>query len=378
MPAYNAAETLERTIYDIPLSHVQEIIMVDDQSKDHTITVANRIVHAHPKLTFSKNAQKTDPSLVLFTVFKHPLNRGYGGNQKTCYDLALNHGADIVVMLHPDYQYDPKLVKHFVEFIREGYFSVMLGSRIRTRREVLAGGMPVYKYFANRFLSLIQNISTGYNLSEWHTGMRAYTREVLERVDYDLFSDDFIFDGQMLFAIAEHKFAIGEIPVPVRYFAEASSINFARSTKYGLLTLLESAKFVVRTLPRPVRYLIAGGSAFATNIVAYSALLTLFHTWYPLAAFTGYWAGALVSFTLQKYWVFQKTQAEKIGREVVLYLILLGCNSLVNSALLYAFVEGFAWDQMISNILSNVLIAVSSYFIYKHVLFRTSAQIKNA
>ncbi|MDO8590546.1 MAG: glycosyltransferase family 2 protein, partial [bacterium] len=183
-------------------------------------------------------------------VHRHEKNKGYGGNQKTCYRLALERGADINVMLHPDYQYDPKLIKYFVEFINDGYFDVMLGSRIRSRREALAGGMPLYKYIANRALTLWENVLSGQNLSEWHTGMRAYSRKVLEAIDFQKFSDDFVFDTQMLFAIAEHKFLVGDIPVPVRYFKEASSINFKRSVTYGLTTVWESLKHVGRRLAR--------------------------------------------------------------------------------------------------------------------------------
>ncbi|PJA93922.1 MAG: glycosyl transferase family 2, partial [Candidatus Komeilibacteria bacterium CG_4_9_14_3_um_filter_37_5] len=180
LPAYNAAKTLTQTVQDIPHDYVQEIILVDDCSKDETIEAA---------------------AALGLTIKQHHLNRGYGGNQKTCYDTALEHGADIVVMLHPDYQYDPKLIKYFVELIGDKYFDVMLGSRIRTRREALAGGMPPYKYYFNRLLSFGENIVSGQNLSEWHTGMRAYTKEVLKSINYHQFSEDFVFDSQMLFAI---------------------------------------------------------------------------------------------------------------------------------------------------------------------------------
>ncbi|MGE5425610.1 MAG: glycosyltransferase family 2 protein [Bacillota bacterium] len=215
LPAYNAAETLQRTVADLP-AITDEIILVDDDSRDGTVALAR--------------------SLGLF-VHKHEENRGYGGNQKTCYRLALDHGADIVVMVHPDYQYDPKLVTPFTEFIAEGRFDVMLGSRIRSRKETLAGGMPRYKYYSNRFLTLVENIATGYNLSEWHTGMRAYSREVLESLDYSKMSDDFVFDTQALLQICARGWRIGEIPVPVRYFPEASSINWKRSLRYGISTL---------------------------------------------------------------------------------------------------------------------------------------------
>ncbi len=216
LPAYNAAKTLEKTLADIPANVVDQIILVDDHSNDETLAVANRLG---------------------LRVTEHEKNLGYGGNQKTCYRLALEAEADIIIMLHPDYQYDPKLIKYFIDFIRDGYFDVMLGSRIRSRREAIAGGMPVYKYYANRILTLFENFAAGYNLSEWHTGMRAYRREVLESIDYMGNSNDFVFDSQVLFQIIGKGYKVGEIPVPVRYSSEASSINFVRSVRYGLHTL---------------------------------------------------------------------------------------------------------------------------------------------
>ncbi len=222
LPAYNAAATLEKTVADLP-SLVDEIILVDDKSGDGTVLVAKRLG---------------------ITVFEHGENKGYGGNQKTCYRLALEHGADIVAMIHPDYQYDPRLVKYFAEFIADDYFDVMLGTRIRSRREALANGMPLYKYISNRALTVLENLASGRNLSEWHTGMRAYKREVLEKINWQKNSDDFVFDSQMLFQIVAHNYRIGEIPVPVRYFKEASSINFLRSCKYGFSTLLVAIKYI--------------------------------------------------------------------------------------------------------------------------------------
>lgn len=216
LPAYNAEKTLTQTVKEIPLDVVDQIILVDDGSSDRTVKIAKKL-----KLQ----------------VHRHPKNLGYGANQKTCYNLALKAGADIIVMLHPDYQYDPRLIRYFVDFIKGEYFDVMLGSRIRNRREALAGGMPKYKYFANRFLTFFENVCTGQNLTDWHTGMRAFTREVLKSIDYSSFSNDFVFDSQTLMQIAKKGFRIGEIPVPVRYFPDASSINFFRSLKYGLQTL---------------------------------------------------------------------------------------------------------------------------------------------
>jgi glycosyltransferase involved in cell wall biosynthesis len=221
LPAYNAASTLERTINDLP-EMVDQIILVDDKSNDETAALARKLG---------------------LMVFEHDKNKGYGGNQKTCYRLALEQGGDIVVMIHPDYQYDPKLVKYFAEFIVDGYFDVMLGTRIRSRRETLAGGMPRYKYISNRALTVFENLISGHNLSEWHTGMRAYTKEVLERINFQKNSDDFVFDSQVLFQVIANQFRIGEIPVPVRYFKEASSINFKRSLKYGLGTVGVALKY---------------------------------------------------------------------------------------------------------------------------------------
>jgi glycosyltransferase involved in cell wall biosynthesis len=237
LPAYNAEKTLEKTISEIPMEAVNEIILFDDASSDRTFEIA-------------KNLRAGGLPI---TAKKHSRNSGYGANQKTCYRLAMDRGAEIVVMLHPDYQYDPKLIRYFVEFISKGYFDVMLGARIRSRKECLEGGMPGYKYYSNRFLSLIENIATGRNLSEWHTGMRAYKTEVLENIPFETFSDDFVFDSQVLLAIAENNFHIGDIPVPVRYFKEASSINFLRSARYGILTLWEVAKLLARRSVRRIK-----------------------------------------------------------------------------------------------------------------------------
>ena len=222
LPAYNAAATLELTVHDVP-EIVDEIILVDDKSHDETIAIAQK--------------------LGLF-IFSRAKNGGYGANQKDCYKLALEHGADIVVMIHPDYQYDPKLINFFAKFIAEDYFDVMLGTRIRSRAEALAGGMPLYKYISNRALTVLENLISGYNLSEWHTGMRAYKREVLESIDWQKNSDDFVFDSEMLFQIVAKKYRIGEIPVTVRYFKEASSINFSRSLKYGFATIGVALKYL--------------------------------------------------------------------------------------------------------------------------------------
>jgi glycosyltransferase involved in cell wall biosynthesis len=177
-------------------------------------------------------------------VIKHPQNRGYGGNQKTCYTAALNEGADIVVMIHPDYQYDSTLTGKLIEPIIEGRFDLMLGSRIRTRAEALAGGMPLWKYIPNRFLTLAENSVLGQNLSEYHTGFRAYSREVLESLPFHRYSDKFVFDQDILLGAIAKGYRIGEIPVPVRYFDEASSANFKNSVIYGLSILYDLVLYV--------------------------------------------------------------------------------------------------------------------------------------
>ncbi len=228
MPAYNAERTLSKTCNDIPPDTVDEIILVDDGSNDNTMAVARR--------------------LGLKTCL-HPQNRGYGANQKTCYTLALNEGADIVVMIHPDYQYDSTLTGALIRPIIENRFDIMLGSRIRTRKQALEGGMPLYKYIANRFLTMMENIVLGRNLSEYHSGFRAFRREVLCSLPFHRFSDDFVFDQEMLISAAMEGYSIGEIPVPIRYFPEASSINFWRSLKYGICTVITLMKYVLtRTL----------------------------------------------------------------------------------------------------------------------------------
>ena len=226
LPAYNAASTLEMTVHEIP-DLVDEIILVDDKSDDATVAVAKR--------------------LGLF-VFQRAENGGYGANQKNCYRLALDHGADIVVMLHPDYQYDPKLINFFVKFIGDNFFDVMLGTRIRSRREALAGGMPLYKYLSNRFLTAFENMVLGQNLGDFHSGFRVYKRKVLEGISFKNNSDDFIFDTEFLAQAVYRGFRIADIPIPTRYFAEASSINFRRSFVYGISCLGVMAKYFLQAI----------------------------------------------------------------------------------------------------------------------------------
>lgn len=216
MPAYNAARTLEATVNDIPMDCVQEVLVVDDNSQDETSEIAAKLG---------------------LKVIRHENNLGYGGNQKTCYQYALSTDADIIAMLHPDYQYDARVVEVAARLIRLGIVDVVLGSRIRTRKEALGGGMPLIKYVANRILTTIQNISLGQNLGDFHSGFRVYRREVLETIQYEANSDDFLFDGQFLVQAVHHGLKLGDIPVPVRYFDEASSINFRRSAIYAIGSL---------------------------------------------------------------------------------------------------------------------------------------------
>lgn len=213
LPAYNAAKTLEKTYQEIPLDLVDEVILCDDASKDDTVQVATALGIRH--------------------IIEHKKNRGYGGNQKSLYKKAVDLGGDIVIMLHPDYQYTPKLIPSMVNIIGEDLYPVVLGSRI-LGKGALAGGMPVYKYIANRFLTLSQNILVSYKLSEYHTGYRAFSREVLQAINLEANSDDFVFDNEMLSQIIYAGFHIGEVTCPTKYFDEASSINLRRSIKYGL------------------------------------------------------------------------------------------------------------------------------------------------
>ena len=214
LPAYNAARTLERTYREIPHDIVDDVVLVDDRSADDTLDIARALGIPH--------------------VIERDANRGYGGNQKICYDTALRLGADIVVMLHPDYQYTPKLVRAMVDVLGEGVYDVVLGSRI-LGNGALQGGMPLYKYVANRALTAFENIVIGQKLSEYHTGFRAYRRQVLESIPYARNSDDFIFDNQLLVQAHAQGFRIAEISCPTKYFPEASSINFRRSLRYGIL-----------------------------------------------------------------------------------------------------------------------------------------------
>jgi glycosyltransferase involved in cell wall biosynthesis len=218
MPAYNAAKTLQQTYYDLPHDIVDEVILTDDASHDNTVDVARRLG---------------------LNILVHENNSGYGANQKTCYREALKKGADIIVMVHPDYQYTPKLVTALSAMIAYGVYDAAIASRI-IGNGALRGGMPFYKYVSNRFLTLIQNILIGQKLSEYHTGYRAFSREIFDIVPLRENSDDFIFDNQMLVQIHYYGFRIGEISCPTKYFPEASSINFTRSLKYGLGVLFTS------------------------------------------------------------------------------------------------------------------------------------------
>ncbi|MCB0640133.1 MAG: glycosyltransferase family 2 protein [Phaeodactylibacter sp.] len=213
LPAYNAALTLEQTFREIPSDLVDEVILCDDASRDNTAELARKLGIQH--------------------VIEHQQNKGYGGNQKSLYNHALAVGADIVIMLHPDYQYTPKLIPAMVNIIGDDLYPVVLGSRI-LGNGALKGGMPIYKYIANRFLTLVQNLLVNHKLSEYHTGYRAFSRTVLEGINFNQNSDDFVFDNEMLSQIIYADFGIAEVTCPTRYFEEASSINFKRSVKYGL------------------------------------------------------------------------------------------------------------------------------------------------
>jgi len=227
LPAYNAAKTLEKTYNEIPFDIVDDIVLVDDNSPDDTIRVAEKLGIKH--------------------IIKHQKNRGYGGNQKTCYAHALALGADVIIMLHPDYQYTPMLIPAMASIIAQDLYPVVLGSRI-LGKGALKGGMPMYKYIANRFLTLFQNILIGEKLSEYHTGYRAFSKEVIMALHLEANSDDFVFDNQMLSQIVYAGFSIGEVTCPTKYFAEASSINFKRSSIYGLGVLWVSLKHFLQRI----------------------------------------------------------------------------------------------------------------------------------
>jgi glycosyltransferase involved in cell wall biosynthesis len=222
LPAYNAALTLEKTYNEIPFDIVDDVVLVDDASSDETAAVGNKIGIKH--------------------ILVHEQNKGYGGNQKTCYNKALQLDADIVIMLHPDYQYTPKLITAMVSIIAHDLYPVVLGSRI-LGKGALRGGMPMYKYIANRILTLTQNWLMNQKLSEYHTGYRAFSSAVLKAVDFNSNSDDFVFDNQMLAQIFYKGFEIGEVTCPTKYFDEASSINFRRSVRYGLGVLATASQY---------------------------------------------------------------------------------------------------------------------------------------
>ncbi|HXR83238.1 MAG TPA: glycosyltransferase family 2 protein [Hanamia sp.] len=227
LPAYNAALTLEKTIAEIPMDVVDELVLVDDNSTDNSIEVAQ--------------------TLGIKYIVRHEQNRGYGGNQKSCYDKALELNADIIIMLHPDYQYTPKLLIAMVSVIGNDLYKVVFGSRI-LGKGALKGGMPLYKYIANRFLTLFQNTMMNQKLSEYHTGYRAYHKDVLQKINYEHNSDDFIFDNEMIAQIFYNGFEIAEITCPTKYFKEASSINLKRSITYGLGVLKVSVLYFLTKL----------------------------------------------------------------------------------------------------------------------------------
>lgn len=227
MPAYNASMTLRDTYHEIPFDIVDDVILVDDVSSDNTVELAHSLGIKH--------------------VIRHEINKGYGGNQKTCYDKALSLGADIVVMLHPDYQYTPKLIPVMAYIIANDLYPVVLASRI-LGNGALRGGMPVYKYIANRFPTFFQNLLTSHKISEYHTGYRAFSRDVLENINYHANSDNFVFDNQMLLQILYNGYAIAEVTCPTKYFPDASSINFTQSVIYGIGVLKTSCSYLLQRL----------------------------------------------------------------------------------------------------------------------------------
>ncbi|MEI7904989.1 MAG: glycosyltransferase family 2 protein [Candidatus Firestonebacteria bacterium] len=224
MPAYNAAKTLQATYDDIPKGIVDEIILVDDASHDETVKLAGKLG---------------------LSVFLHPENRGYGGNQKTCYTEALKEKADIVVMLHPDYQYDPKLIPEIIKPILDGKADLVLASRLLSKT-ALSGGMPLYKYISNRFLTSVENFVLGQRLSEFHTGYRAYSRKLLEKIPFLDNSENFVFDTEVIVQSVYFKFKIAEIPCPTKYLKDSSSISFKNSVLYGVQTLWTLLRFILK------------------------------------------------------------------------------------------------------------------------------------
>jgi glycosyltransferase involved in cell wall biosynthesis len=231
LPAYNADKTLKATYDEIPKNVVDEIILVDDYSQDSTAQLAQAL-----------NIE----------TYIHEKNKGYGGNQKTCYREVLKKNIDIVVMVHPDYQYTPKLLRSMCSLIADDVYDMVIGSRILSGG-ALKGGMPLYKYISNRFITLLENLFLGAKLSEYHTGYRAYHRRVLEKLPFETFSDDFIFDNQFLIAVIQEGFSIGEVSCPTKYFEAASSINFERSLKYGCLCLWYAFLGGVKQIPRRLK-----------------------------------------------------------------------------------------------------------------------------
>jgi glycosyltransferase involved in cell wall biosynthesis len=233
MPAYNASATLEKTYWELPLDMIDDVVLVDDASKDDTVEVAARLG---------------------ITTVVHPKNRGYGGNQKTCYQTALRLRADVVIMVHPDYQYDPRLVLAMVAMIADGPYDAVIGSRILCGT-AMEGGMPWWKYASNRILTLVENLCLGAKMSEYHTGFRAFSRRVLESMPLESYSDDFVFDNEMLADVLLSGFAVGELSCPTKYFQEASSINFQRSVRYGFGVLRVSGRGLLRRcrlMPQPI------------------------------------------------------------------------------------------------------------------------------
>jgi glycosyltransferase involved in cell wall biosynthesis len=224
MPAYNAERTLLKTYEKLPKEFIDEIVLVDDASTDNTVKIANELG---------------------ITVLRHDVNKGYGANQKTCYSYALKTDCDIITMIHPDYQYDPAVLPYAAGFVHLGICDIVIGSRVRSRRETLNGGMPLYKYLANRFLTTFENIFWGQNLGDFHSGFRIYHRKVLEKVNFLHNSDNFVFDTELLAQAIYWRFRLGDVPIPTKYDKDSSSINFPTSVKYGILSSAVLLKYML-------------------------------------------------------------------------------------------------------------------------------------
>jgi putative flippase GtrA len=357
MPAYNAAKTLVDCYNAIPKDFVDQIILVDDASLDNTVEVA-----------------RTLP----ITVVQHMQNRGYGGNQKTCYKHALEHGADAVIMVHPDNQYDPAFVPEFVRMIVDDGHSVVFGSRMMHKQQALAGGMPKWKFVSNIVLTKIANFSLRTKLTEFHSGYRAYSREVLQNLDLENNSDDFIFDTEIIIQIVTRKFPIKEIAIPTKYFKEASQIKLWPSIKYGLGIIWNLFKFKsgMRNFsglydPQHLtgqffRYLVAGTLAFAADFFSLYILVDLAHLHYLYAALMSFSCGLVTAFVLNRYWVFPYRKTDNLAKEFTVFTIIALLALAANEAAMWTFTE---WANL--HYLFSKTIVVAMFFVLNFVARRT-------